>query len=1024
MKSRIFATVLLLAAAGTLHASEPVRFGRDILPILSDNCLSCHGPDESTRKAGLRLDLRNEAIHANKNGTSAIVPLNPESSELLKRIVSVDPEEIMPTPKSHKPPLKAAQVELIRRWIAEGAPWGKHWAFECPQKSPPPSAGGNPVDAYIRANLQKENLTPASRAEPYTLLRRLSFDLTGLPPTTAELNAFLSDSAPDAWQRAVQRLLASAHFGERMAMWWLDVSRYADTDGFQSDSTRANWPWRDWVTDSFNANKPFNEFVVEQFAGDLLPNSTPDQRIATCFHRNHMANGEGGRDPEESRVDYVIDRVNTTGTALLGLTLGCTQCHNHKFDPVTQADYYSLTAFFNSIDETGAAGSGAKPFYETHSAHAAHSLLAANSTVSEWKRAEIEARLAAAEFFQKNLSPLLATLDESFQEWRPLSANYLASSEGTVLLQESDQSIHATGPNPKQDEYRIFSNLTLKRATGLKLEILPEERNTNGGLSRGASGEFILTDLKVQVRQSGKSELRDIAVKGAVADFSADKKKNGGYGDVKDTLDDDPRNGWSTKGAPQNILHTAVFEFLEPLVLEPDEEIVIELRQRSTLGDANIGCFRLFVTDQAGETVRSLTPGVLQTLAGTQIRSASDLSEALHKRLFENYLEDYAPYLKVRTALARANEQAAEAKAANGPLKVMVLEERKEPRDTFVLVRGVWDKHGDKVEPGVPLAIAPWAAELPRNRLGLARWIVSNENPLTARVVVNQLWQIMFGNGLVRTPEDFGLQGERPTHPELLDWLAVELMESGWSIKHILGLIATSDTYQQSSAVSVDLLNKDPANRLVARGSRFRLPSWMLRDSALHASGLLNTSTGGPPMRPYQPAGVWEELFMGRFKYEPSLGATQYRRTLYTFWRRAIAPTFLFDSAQRRVCEVRSNRTNTPLQALTLLNDEGSREAARVLAARSIVACGDPESRLRWLSEAILSRAPKAAEIPLLQRSLDSALAHYRAHPEDALKVLQAGQSPMPVFQQQPDVAAYALVASLLLNLDEAITHE
>ena len=378
----------------------------------------------------------------------------------------------------------------------------------------------------------------------------------------------------------------------------------------------------------------------------------------------------------------------------------------------------------------------------------------------------------------------------------------------------------------------------------------------------------------------------------------------------------------------------------------------------------------------------------------------------------------------MRTALARANEQAAEAKAATGPLKVMVLEERPEPRDTFVLLRGVWDKHGEKVEPGVPLAIAPWSVDLPRNRLGLARWIVSDKNPLTARVVVNQLWQIMFGNGLVRTPEDFGLQGERPTHPELLDWLAVELMESGWNIKHILGLIATSDTYQQSSNVSLELLNRDPTNRLLARGSRFRLPSWMLRDAVLHTAGLLNASTGGPPMRPYQPAGVWEELFMGRFKYEPSLGATQYRRTLYAFWRRSIAPTFLFDAAQRRVCEVRSSRTNTPLQALTLLNDETSREAARVLAARSIMVSGDPETRLGWLSEAILSRAPKPAEIPLLHRSLDSALIHYRAHREDAFKFLQAGQSPVPVLQQQPDVAAYALVASLLLNLDEAITHE
>lgn len=1024
MKLWVFSIALLFIKAVPSDAAEPVQFGRDILPILSDNCLSCHGPDESTRKAGLRLDLREEATRPNKDGISAIVPNRPEASELLERILSKDPEEVMPTPKSHKPPLKPNQVELLRRWIAEGAPWGRHWAFEPPKKSALPFAGQNPIDAYVRESLRTEGLAASPQAEKHTLLRRVSFDLTGLPPTSKELSAFLSDFSPNAWQRALQRLLASPHFGERMAYWWLDVARYSDTDGFQSDSTRSNWPWRDWVTDSFNGNTPFDKFTIEQFAGDLLPNPTPEQKIATCFHRNHMANGEGGRDPEESRVDYVIDRVNTTGTALLGLTLGCTQCHNHKFDPITQAEYYSLTAFFNSIAETGAAGSAAAPFYETRSIHAEAALLAANTTASEWKRSEAEARLLARKPFEKGLPDLVETLDPNFQEWRPIVANALTSTEGTVLLQESDHSIQATGPNPRQDEYKIFARTLLKRITGLKLEVLPRSGHTNGRLSRGASGEFILTDLKVQVRQSGKAEVRDIAVKTAIADFSADKKTNGGYGDIKDTLDDDPRNGWTTKGAPQDAIHTAVFSFAEPLVLESDEELVVELRQRSTLGDANIASFRLFATDQAGETIRSLKPGTLQTLADRGIRSVSVLPEDLRKQLFEHYLEDHAPYLKVKALLARANEQAAEAKTATGPMKVMVLEDQKEPRDTFVLVRGVWDKHGDKVQPGVPISIAPWPERQPLNRLGLAHWIVSTENPLTARVIVNQLWQLLFGNGLVRTPEDFGLQGERPSHPELLDWLAVEFMESGWDTKHILTLIANSETYRQSSAVSAELLSRDPTNRLLARGSRFRLPSWMLRDAALQASGLLNTSTGGPPTRPYQPAGVWEELFMGRFKYEPSLGAAQYRRTLYTFWRRSIAPTFLFDTAQRRVCEVRSNRTNTPLQALTLLNDETCREASRVLAERAVMAGADPDLRLNWLSEAILGRTLKAGETPFLQHSLKSALAHYKDHPADALKVLQAGQSVMPNEPQQPEVAAYALVASLLFNLDEAITHE
>jgi hypothetical protein len=1001
-----------------------VVFSRDILPVLSENCLSCHGPDESTRKADLRLDLREKAILENKSGSTAIVPNAPEKSELFKRITSTDPDEVMPTPKSHKARLTKKQTDMFRQWISEGAPWGKHWAFELPRNTPPPGHAPNPVDAFVRAKLKEEGLGPSPQADPHTLLRRISFDLTGLPPTNAELNGFLADTSPQAWQKAVERLLASPHYGERMAMWWLDVARYSDTDGFQSDSTRTNWPWRDWVTDAFNANVPFDRFTVEQFAGDLLPNATESQRIATCFHRNHMANGEGGRDPEESRVDYVIDRVNTTGTAFLGLTLGCTQCHNHKFDPITQADYYGMNAFFNSIAETGAAGSAAKPIIETKSARATAALQEANQTAQEFQRAQALARGEAEKAFAEALPQILQTASPNFLEWRPVTATSLTSNEGTLLSQQPDGLIQAEGPNPNQDEYRISARIPLGRITGLKLEIIPHSRDGQLRLSRGRSGEFILTDIKVQVRQKGRSELRDILVHGAVADFSADKKANGGYGEVKDTLDDDPRNGWSTKGSPQDIPHAAVFEFAEPLTLAEDEELLLELRQRSTLGDANIGSFKVYATDQLGQTVKSLKQGALQALAESSVRTEAELNAELRKRLLENYLEDFEPYVRARKETERANAQAAEMKAASGTLKVMVLEDEKTPRDTFVLVRGVWDKHGEKVGPDVPAAIAPWPENEPRNRLGLANWIVSKNNPLTARVIVNQLWQLMFGSGLVRSPEDFGLQGEHPTHPELLDWLAVEFIESGWDVKRLLTLLATSDTYRQSSAVSSELLERDPSNRLLARAPRFRLPSWMLRDAALQSSGLLNSSVGGPPHRPYQPKGVWEELFMGRFKYDPSMGPAQYRRTLYAFWRRSIAPTFLFDSAQRRVCEVRTNRTNTPLQALTLLNDETFREASRVLALNALSAGPDDQARLHWLSSQILSRLPKPMEYPLLQKTLTAARSHYAAHPDDAMKVLNCGQAAQGPVEKQPEVAAYAVVSSLLLNLDEAITHE
>ena len=1021
------APLFILAASGAAALAVDVpHFSRDILPILSENCLACHGQDEKHRKADLRLDTREGATALN-DGIAAIIPGKPGESELLKRILSSDEDEVMPPTKSHKPPLTKEQIALLTQWIEAGAPWGKHWAFERPEKAALPATGASPIDAFIRARLEKEKLAPSPAAAPNTLARRMAFDLTGLPPAPGETEAFVAESSRDpesAIRNLADRLLASPHFGERMAMWWLDAARYADTDGFQSDATRTNWPWRDWVVSAFNANMRFDQFTTEQFAGDLLPGATPEQKLATCFHRNHMTNGEGGRDPEESRVDYVIDRVNTTGTTWLGLTLGCCQCHSHKFDPVSQADYYSLTAFFNSIDEDGKAGSGAKPYLAYQSPLAERAVAEAQELIEQRKPAEARARAEAEGPFAVWLAARVEEVRGGFSAWRVLRATALESIEGTSLSQGDDGAVRAGGPNPRQDDYRFITTTDLPRITGLRLQVLPDASHTGGKFSRGQTGEFILTDIKVQVRRRGSSQIRDITVASAAADFSPQQKGARNYGDIKGVLDDDPRNGWTTKGAPAITPHTAVFALAEPLVPDADEEIVFELRHRSTDGDANIGRFRLSATDQPGETVRRTGAAPLEDLAASGAKDAAQVEAKLRTRLFEQFLEDHAPYREARGALERAERQFAETKQGAGKLNVMVLAERKEPRDTFVLVRGVWDKHGDKVARDVPPAIAAWPAGVERSRLGLARWICSPENPLTARVVVNHLWQLCFGAGLVRTPEDFGLQGERPTHPELLDWLAVEFLESGWDVKHMLKLIVTSETYRQSSATPPALLARDPENRLLARAPRFRLPSWMLRDSVLAASGLLNRATGGPPVRPYQPAGVWEEMFMGRFTYAPSEGAAQYRRTLYAFWRRAIAPTFLFDSAQRRVCEVRNSRTNTPLQALTLLNDETWLEAARALAARALRDAATPDARLHHIFRAVLGRPPSEKEAAILRRERDRALAHYREVPADAVQFLDFGQGKPDAAPDPAALAAHTLVASLVLNLDEAISHE
>lgn len=1010
------------------HCDDKIDFNRDVRPILSDNCFACHGFDADARKADLRLDEQ-ESAKSDLGGYAAIVPGKPEASQLLVRIQSKDPDEVMPPADSHKKPLTPASIEVLRKWIEQGAVWGEHWSFVPPHKTEFPKtvveAGSHPIDYFVRRRLENSGFELSPRASRSTLARRLSLDLTGLPPTATQLDGLGDAPTPAQWNTYIDQLLASPHFGERMAMWWLDDARYSDTDGFQSDSIRNNWPWRDWVTNAFNDNIGFDQFTIEQFAGDLLPNATPEQKLATCFHRNHMTNGEGGRDPEESRVDYVRDRVNTTGTVFLGLTFECAQCHSHKFDPLSQAAYYQFSAYFNSIDEDGKAGGGAKPFLSYKSQHAQRAV-GEETALHKQSQQQVDG-------YKNSLQPEFDSwFIEQFQQavmrsdqWVQLTPAKLATVEGSHLAAVDDNVVQASNAQFQDDYIVSVDKFALSRVTGIRLEVFPDASHQGGGLAHSDDGEFILTNLKVRVRKTGSTQIRDVPLASAVSDFDG-KAKDAKYAGIAQTLDDDPRTGWTTRGQPNTEPHRAVFALEAPFMLGDNETLEIILMHRSLFARSNIGRFRLSVSDQAGKAVRSVGKAPIEELHESISQNpelAGDaVVPALRSKFFDQFLEDNSAWKELTRRHDKIKQQLAAATSSAQSRNVMVLAERATPRETNILIRGVWDSPGDKVQRGVPTFILDRTDEQVPTRLELAHWIVAPENPLTARVITNQIWQLFFGAGLVRTPGDFGRQGELPTHPELLDWLAVDFVEHGWDVKHLIRTIVSSETYSQSSAITDKLKEVDPENRLLGRGARFRLPSWMIRDSILQSSGLLNPALGGAPVFPHQPDGVWRDQFMGRFTYQPSLGPAQYRRTIYAFWRRTSGPTFLFDSSPRRRCEVIPRRTNTPLQALTMLNDRTVLEAARELSDQTLD-LKDEQALCEHIWKRVLSRSPRSEEVEIVARRVKAAVEYYEANPGDAKLLLNVGQR-IPVNDRLAKRAAAMLIANMVLNLDEAITHE
>jgi hypothetical protein len=984
--------LFVLVCAGSLFGAEEINFNRDIRPILSDKCFHCHGPDPNNRKAGLRLD---EAATA--QGKKAILPGDAAASNLIKRVTHSSKALRMPPAYAGMDALPAADVEKLRKWIDSGAKYEGHWSFLPPRKQTIP-ASVNPVDHFIREKLQASGLKPSAPADKSTLLRRVTFDLTGLPPTPTELDAYLKDNSPTAYEKQVDRLLASPRYAERMAWRWLEAARYADTNGYQSDGVRDMFRWRDWVIESFHRNQPFDRFIVEQIAGDLLPNPTLDQRIATAFHRNHRTSAEGGIVPEEFRTEYVADRAETTSTVFLGLTMGCARCHDHKYDPITQKDFYRLFAFFNNVPEKGLVYNFGND----------EPLIPAPTREQAAELARLTQLRSAAEAKFEKLEPKIRREQDKWMA--QLAAKPQAWLPAEDLVYESKQRFRFDGKNfeevkPSPVVYDYLTPFTFaawvnpKKPDGAILGISEDYDEGNGHALLLMKGKlrvhvvFRWTDIGMRLETEEPLALNDWQHVAVTYDGSRYAKG------VRVYINGQPRRVkilFDELNFPMNFKHPLRIGAGYGLRLEGEvEDIHIYKRE---LNFAEV----IALFDRAPLSSKS-RPEKLR-LAFLDLAASPEIRQALQQR---------------------REARDAERKFFKSLPTVMVMQEGPK-RQAHLLKRGAYDAPGEPVDPGTPGVLPPMPDSARQDRLGLAEWLVSRENPLTARVTVNRFWQMIFGIGLVKTVEDFGSQGEWPTHQALLDQLAVEFMESGWDVKALLKKIVISETYRQSSRVTPELLEKDPENRLLARAPRTRLAPEMIRDNALAVSGLLVNKQGGPSVKPYQPPGLWQELFGGG-GYIQDHGDKLYRRSLYTFWKRTIAPPNMtnFDSPSRETCTVRENRTNTPLQALTLMNETGFLEASRKLAERLLrEAPASADAKFDLAYRLVLSRSAKPQETTLLRQALDRALNRYQKHPKDADALLDQGESPLPRKYARPELAAWTTIANLILNLDEAVTKQ
>jgi len=1160
-------------------ANAAPRFNRDVRPILSNHCYQCHGPDSAARKAGLRLDRRDDALAALESGVHAIVPGDADASAILARVTHTDPGQVMPPPEIGKD-LSDEQIDTLRRWIESGAEYEPHWSFVPPVRPQAPDISAansewrtNPIDRFIHATLESEGLEPSPRASAETLLRRASFDLTGLPPTPEQLDQLRADASPEAFARAVDRLLASPRYGEHMARRWLDAARYGDTHGLHLDNAREMWPWRDWVIEAFNANMPFDRFTVEQLAGDLLPEPTLDQLVATGFNRNHVSTNEGGVILDEVRMNNVADRIATTGTVWLGLTLACAHCHDHKFDPILHDEYFELFAFFNNTTENPMDGNRTDwaPFVRVP---------------SDEQKAELESMDERIGSIKSELDGPSAEIDAQQAAWRSQAAAEwtngwqvtevatATASGGTTLRTLDDNSVLAEGDNPDRNTYQIITRTDATDLSLLRLEALTHDSLPHKGAGRADNSNFVLSELELEARPAGddSAEWTPIRLVAAAADH---QQMNGPY-PVAATIDGivGAANGWAVDGMTRREDRVAVYAAAEPFGFDGGTELRTTLRFETHFPRHAIGRVRLAVsgdealresvlpvglgtwhaagpfpaadrnaafiepfgpelaladtravdttatyadniawvahpewTDGAPHDLegglaatyltRTIHAGSARTLtlslgsddgikvwcngrlvhennvaravapdqdsitidldpgenhllikianygggfafyfstdesAGSDalrmlpLILARELTEEQQTTLRRYFRSTRSPYM--RDLAAELDTITAERNAFQAMLPLtLVMEENEERRPTHRLHRGDYASPREEVSPGIPEALPQMADDLPRDRLGFARWLVSPEHPLTARVTVNRLWQQMFGTGIVKTAEDFGSQGEWPSHPELLDWLAVEFVESGWDVKHMLRLMANSQAYQQRAAVTPELLSRDPANRLLARGPRFRLAAEEIRDQALLASGLLVGTIGGPSVKPTQPKGLWFDVGYtdsNTANFTPDEGDDLYRRSMYSYWKRTSPPPNMaaFDAPTREACTVRRSRTNTPMQALVLLNDPQFVEASRVLAQRVLRAESQTDAQLAMAFRLLTSRSPDNAEIDVLHELYEAELARYEDNTFDALALLAVGAAPRDESLDPAAHAAMTSVANAILTLDEAV---